>query len=141
MRPEQIRKRLPDLQTAEMAFCAAMVLLVAAIGPPGYMARRHNRMQRCQDNLTRIDTAKEQWAMENGQVPGVVVEEWHIVSEKNGYLATMPVCLSDSSYVLEPVGSDPECASTLPGHSLSESGAGFSNESLTDLWWRFRNFW
>lgn len=81
----------------------------------------------CRENLLKIDSAKEQWALEKNLSNGTPLpEDWldnpAIVSEQ-GYLKKKPVCPAGGTYRINPIGTDPECSI---GTALSPSN--------TDLW-------
>lgn len=109
---------------------AGTAALVAAIAVPGILRERSlRRMRSCQENLTKIDGAKEQWALESNRIPGALVEtEFIVAAGKSGYLKAFPFCPSGFDYVINEVGTNPVCPSGLPGHSLSEVG-----DAITEL--------
>lgn len=105
---------------AEIGIGGGLVIAAAGIAVPGYMnARSVDRMRKCQENLTKIEGAIEQWALENNRSPGDHPGRADIVNEgRPGYLREFPVCPSGASYVIRPVGETPTCLSGLSGHEL-----------------------
>ncbi len=86
---------------------------------------KHARI--CRENLLKIDSAKEQWALEKNLTNGTTLpEDWldnpAIVSEQ-GYLKKKPVCPAGGTYRINPIGTAPECSI---GTTLIPSN--------TDLW-------
>lgn len=108
----------------EIMIVVAIIGIVVAIAVPGFMrARSQSRMKSCQENLTKIDHAKDQWALENRMRPGTSPDSTHLSrSDRTGYLNSWPHCPSGPDYVINAIGSDPECNTGYPGHSLSEIG-------------------
>ncbi|MBI3736324.1 hypothetical protein HY256_07395 [Candidatus Sumerlaeota bacterium] len=83
----------------------------------------HRDVLKCQENLTKIVGAKEQWAFENGKPAGTPVTEGDFFPANHPYDAMpMPNCPSGATYIINPIGADPVCTSGLPGHSLKEVG-------------------
>ncbi|MBI3735879.1 DUF2092 domain-containing protein [Candidatus Sumerlaeota bacterium] len=81
--------------------------------------------KKCQENLTKLDGAKEQWALENNKKPGDVPVMGDLVKDDgSGYLKEVPVCPSGKKYIVNPIGKDPVCLSGLEGHSLEAVGGG-----------------
>ena len=86
----------------------------------------------CVNNLRQIDSAKEQWALENGKKKGDLVSENdikpYIKLDSNGNL---PKCSKGGAYTIGRLGEDPRC---------SVGNADWPNThalSYTDLgWWR-----
>jgi hypothetical protein len=90
------------------------------IGPPYIKERRQKRIQLCQKNLTLIDGAKEQWALENNKSPGSAPAWSDIIKPApGGYLKSMPIEPSGGTYSLNPIGMDPQCSTLHEGHDLS----------------------
>jgi hypothetical protein len=81
-------------------------------------------MKVCQENLQKMDSAKEQWALENNQQPGTPVTFSDIVTgpQTTGYIKFIPEEPSGGTYNLNPVGTSSTCDTGYPGHSLSEIG-------------------
>jgi prepilin-type N-terminal cleavage/methylation domain-containing protein len=56
----------------EIMIVVAIIGLLAAIAIPNFVqARKTSQTNACINNLRQIDGAKQQWALENGQSPGV----------------------------------------------------------------------
>ncbi len=112
----------------EIMIVVAIIGIIIAIAVPGFIrARATSRMRACQENLTKIDGAKEQWALETNQQPGATPSIGNLTDgaaggDGNGILKQMPTEPSGFAYTIEPVGTDPTCTSGLPGHSLAEVG-------------------
>lgn len=73
----------------------------------------------CEQYLRQIDSAKEQYALENCRAPGQpVISEDVVRADALGYLPELPKCPAGGNYVLGKIGQDPICDSGLPGHAL-----------------------
>ncbi|MCX7766566.1 MAG: hypothetical protein N2246_07675 [Candidatus Sumerlaeia bacterium] len=74
----------------------------------------YKQAQICRENLLKIDSAKQQWALEKNLTTGTVLpDDWlnnpAIVSEQ-GYIKQRPVCPAGGTYQTNPIGTDPECS-------------------------------
>lgn len=127
----------------EIMIVVAIIGIIIAIAVPGFIrARATSRMRACQENLTKIDGAKEQWALETNQLHGATVTAADLTTGPgagNGILKSMPQEPSGatggdgaSGYTINAIGTDPICLTPgpYPGHSLAEVGDGvIANES------------
>ena len=115
-------KKIPGI--AILIVVSGLIGLVAWDDIGYHRIRCGSPMKSCQMNLTKIDGAKDQWALENDiKIPIKPDQEDLAQSDGKGYLKTFPKCPSGKKYIINPVGTDPVCASGLPGHSLSEIGS------------------
>ena len=101
----------------EIMIVVAIIGILIAIAVPGFLrARENSRGQACQENLTKIDGAKEQWALEmkhsNGTSTGTgtaFLEDENIFGT-NGYVKKQPLCPSSGDYTVNNIGTDPACS-------------------------------
>ncbi len=108
-----------------MIVSGIMAIIVAIAIPTWVRARSQSRMKSCQENLTKIDGAKEQWAIEQKHKSGVVPSVSDLVDDPGvtqSFLRYMPKEPSGGSYVINAIGVDPTCTTGYPGHSMSELG-------------------
>ncbi|MBN1517946.1 hypothetical protein JXA32_15380 [Candidatus Sumerlaeota bacterium] len=98
--------------------------ILTAIAIPSFIrARETARGRACQENLSKLDGAKWQYALDNNlnegdEIPGGIAT----LVGPNNYLRTAPKCPSGGKYTLNPIGQYPECSHKAPNwappHSL-----------------------
>lgn len=100
----------------EIMIVTAIMGIVVAIAIPGFFRQRNLSQQRtCQENLQKIDQAKEQYALEYRVPPGTAVAESDLYyADATGFLKTQPVCPAEGDYTYGIVGSTPTCSVTAP---------------------------
>lgn len=106
----------------EIMIVVAIIGLLAAIAVPNFVqARNSARSNTCINNLRLIDSAKEQYAIENNIANGAATTSDNCTPYlKNN---TFPVCPATSTaYTTNPIGTFPVCA-------LSGSAAGMTPKS------------
>ena len=107
----------------EIMIVVAIIGILIAIAVPGFVkARTTSRARACQENLTKVDGAKEQYALEDNLAPGDPVEFTDLVeSDGTGYLKKTPGCPAGGTYTVNNIGTDPTCSieSANSDHSLS----------------------
>lgn len=99
--------------------------IIIAIAIPGWIrARSQTRMRACQENLTKIDGAIQQLALEMNLAPNATIVPGDLLNpgEKKGFLTQFPTCPSGYTYTVSTIAQEPICTSALPGHSLAEIG-------------------
>jgi len=108
----------------EIMIVVAIIGIIIAIAVPGFIrARSTSRMRSCQENLTKIDGAKEQYALERNVASGASVAMTDIVAaDGTGYIKVTPQEPAGFAYTPNAVGSDPTCSSGYAGHSMAEIG-------------------
>ncbi len=118
-----LKKLLKDAGVFEIAVAVAALAIGTVFGGRIYVHAREQRwMRTCQENLTRIDGAKEQWALEHNKKVTDTPELSDLISESTGYLKAFPGCPAGGSYVINPVGTNPVCSTGLSGHTMTEVG-------------------
>jgi hypothetical protein len=77
-------------------------------------ARAYDHARICQENLTKIDGAKEQWALEWKVPNGTAVPSNFLDNPTyfgpNGYVKKKPICPAGGIYIINPIGVDPQCS-------------------------------
>jgi type II secretion system protein G len=115
------RKSVKGFTLVEIMIVVAIIGILIAIAVPGFVrARTQSRNRACQENLTKIDGAKEQWALENNKAPTDACAMTNLVTADptTSYMKKVPVCPEGGTYTVGAVGTDPTC-SKGGQHSLS----------------------
>jgi prepilin-type N-terminal cleavage/methylation domain-containing protein len=92
----------------EIMIVVMIIGILLAIAVPNFVrARETSRASTCQANLKQIDSAKEQYAMENRLGTGGAVTAANIAPN---YIKAFPVCPSTTAaYTVNAVGTNPTC--------------------------------
>jgi prepilin-type N-terminal cleavage/methylation domain-containing protein len=109
----------------EIMIVVAIIGLLAAIAIPNFIkARATTQANACINNLRQIESAINQWAMENGQPNGISVPGISTVSVyiKLNSAGSVPACPANGIYTVGNVGVEPEVKCSLstltPSHTL-----------------------
>jgi prepilin-type N-terminal cleavage/methylation domain-containing protein len=99
----------------EIMIVVAIIGILIAIAIPGFLrARENSRGQACQENLTKIDGAKEQWALEFKKSNGTTVDVGFLTNTDifglSGYVKKTPLCPSSGTYTPNNIGAEPICS-------------------------------
>lgn len=100
----------------EIMIVVAIIGIIIAIAVPAFLrARENSRGQACQENLSKIDGAKEQYALEfklanasDVDWPELITPGGAEVGE--GYLKTTPTCPAGGEYEVLAIGTAPTCS-------------------------------
>ena len=105
----------------EIMIVVLIIGILLAIAVPNFIkARESSRTKACIANLKQIDSAKEQWAMDNNKTNGSSVAMGDIAGTDK-YVKSTPTCPSSGSYTLGNVGALPTCSvgtGATPAHAL-----------------------
>ena len=109
----------------EIMIVVAIIGLLAAIAIPNFIrARTTSQTNLCIDNLRMIDGAKQQWALEKGQVGTALPAPSDILPYLGHGSGELPVCPIDpqnsfvTSYDMENCQSPPLCQILSTSHVL-----------------------
>lgn len=95
----------------EIMIVVLIIGILMAIAVPNFIkARDTSRRNSCIANLKQMDSAKEQWAMDNKKSTNDPVVMSDIAGTYMKGPATGPTCPSNGTYTVNPVGTDPACS-------------------------------
>lgn len=98
-----------------IAISLILIPLYLAIALPSYSRARDAAMTNaCINNLRIIDSAKDQWAIENSRRTGEVPQAHQLLEYFR--FGEFPECPKGGQYTIGPVGQPPTCS--IPGHAL-----------------------
>jgi len=101
----------------EIMIVVLIIGILMAIAVPNFIqARSTSRKNSCIANLKQIDSAKEQYAMENKLDTGATVTQANIAPT---YIKAFPSCPGGGVYTIDVIGTNPSCSlSGSAGHTL-----------------------
>jgi prepilin-type N-terminal cleavage/methylation domain-containing protein len=100
----------------EIMIVVLIIGILMAIAVPNFVkARESSRKSACVSSLKQIDSAKEQWAMDNKKDAGATVALTDLVGSTL-YIKATPECPSGGTYTVNNVGTNPACSTS--GHTL-----------------------
>jgi prepilin-type N-terminal cleavage/methylation domain-containing protein len=100
----------------EIMIVVAIIGLILGIAMPAFLkSRTQARKQICIENLSQIESAKQQWGLENNKKDGDVCTDADIFGS-NSYIKVKPNCPGAGTYDLTSIGHLATC--TQEGHSL-----------------------
>ncbi|MBI1292141.1 prepilin-type N-terminal cleavage/methylation domain-containing protein [bacterium] len=92
-----------------MTVVAFIGILIAIALPTFFRSREISRMRSCQENLQKIDGAKQQWALDR-QADAGASPDWTDLIGVEAYIRKSPKCPSSGVYTVETIASDPHCS-------------------------------
>ena len=126
-------KRAQGFTLIEIMIVVAIIGLLAAIAVPNFIqSRTTTQRNACINNLRQVDSAKEQWALENNATTGDAVVDTDIDDYIKGgvdaagasVIQTRLFCPQDtarvfaSSYTVNAIGTNPVCQQDGVTHVL-----------------------
>lgn len=98
----------------EIMIVVLIIGILMAIAVPNFVqARLSARAKTCISSLKQIDSAKEQFAMDNKKNSGDAVASTDLTPT---YMKSFPSCPSGGTYTISNVGTNPTCS--IAGHVL-----------------------
>lgn len=96
----------------EIMIVVAIIGILIAIAVPGFLrAREKSRQNACQENLTKIDGGKQQWALEQRKNPSDTPTATDLYGETL-YVRFTPVCPTGGTYTINNVDTQPTCSNS-----------------------------
>jgi prepilin-type N-terminal cleavage/methylation domain-containing protein len=108
----KFNKRRGGFTLVEIMIVVAIIALLAAIAVPGFLrARKRSQASRIINDLRLIDSAVDQYAIENNKQSGfsVPISEWTKYLKVGTSLATTGADILGNSYAAVNVDSMPKC--------------------------------
>lgn len=91
----------------EIMIVVLIIGILAAIAVPNFVkARESARRQTCITNLKQINSAKEQWAMDQRKANGDACASTDVAPN---YLKSFPTCPAGGTYTVAVIGTNPSC--------------------------------
>ena len=102
----------------EIMIVVLIIGILMAIAVPNFIkARTNSQNNTCIANLRQIESAKEQWAMENHKLSTDTPLSTDLVNGATGYMKTYPTCPGGGTYTIGNMSTRPACS--VAGHVLS----------------------
>jgi prepilin-type N-terminal cleavage/methylation domain-containing protein len=112
--PTRVRRH--GFTLIEIMIVVGIISIVISIAVPAWLRQRRLASQRvCQEQLTKIDGAKLQWAIETRQSGGAV-PVWADLVGSDRYLKFQPNCPEGEPYTLGSVNELPTCGATTSNY-------------------------
>jgi prepilin-type N-terminal cleavage/methylation domain-containing protein len=94
----------------EIMIVVLIIGILLAIAVPNFIrARESSRAKSCISNLKQIDSAKEQWAMDNKKTSADTPGDADLYGADK-YVKSAPACPSSGTYTIAAVGTAPTCS-------------------------------
>jgi prepilin-type N-terminal cleavage/methylation domain-containing protein len=105
----------------EIMIVVLIIGILLAIAVPNFIrARESSRAKSCVSNLKQIDSAKEQWAMDNKKTSADSPTATDLYGATK-YVKSTPSCPASGTYTINAVGTAPVCSVTTNGTATDAS--------------------
>ena len=100
----------------EILIVVCIIGIIVGLALPAFMKSRiQARKQVCIENISQLESAKQQWGLENGKTDGDTPVQSDLIGD-NRYIKKMPDCPAAGTYDFKPIGTVATC--TIEGHVL-----------------------
>ncbi|MCL6629477.1 MAG: prepilin-type N-terminal cleavage/methylation domain-containing protein [Armatimonadetes bacterium] len=105
----------------EIMIVVLIIGILLAVAVPSFLkARETSRAKSCVSNLKQIESAKEQWAMDNRKTGTDTPTADDLWGGTDPYIKQEPICPSGGTYTINAVQDDPTCSIGANGSSSSD---------------------
>ena len=105
----------------EIMIVVLIIGILLAIAVPNFIrARESSRAKSCVSNLKQIDSAKEQWAMDNKKTSADTPATTDLYGTTK-YVKSTPACPASGTYTINAVGTAPACSVAANGTATDAS--------------------
>jgi prepilin-type N-terminal cleavage/methylation domain-containing protein len=95
----------------EIMIVVLIIGILLAVAVPSFLkARETSRAKSCVSNLKQIESAKEQWAMDNRKTGADTPTANDLWGGTDPYIKQQPICPSGGTYTIGAVAEDPTCS-------------------------------
>lgn len=118
------RHRRGGFTLVEIMIVVLIIGVLLAIAIPNFVkAREQARAKACSESLKQIQTALQQYAMDNKLANGASVNNWttSLIGATN-YIRTQPQCPSGGSYTITTIDANPTCSASTNSYPHSTDG-------------------
>ena len=92
-----------------MIVVAILGIIIAIALPTFFRSRELSRMRACQENQSKIDGAKETWALDT-RASATATPDWSDLVGASNFIRRSPECPASGTYVIGAVSADPSCS-------------------------------